>query len=361
MIPALNLNRQYENLKSEIDSAISRVLRSGHFILGPEVERFEEACAKYLGVRHAVGLNSGTDALVIGLRALNVGAGDEVITSPFSFFATAEAIETVGATPVFADVQLDTFNLDPADINRLINNRTKCVIPVHLFGRPADLYGEITQSIPILDDAAQSFGAMIDKRKIGSLGRAATFSFFPTKNLGAAGDAGLLVTNDDTIAQRARALRTHGSSRKYYNQEIGYNSRLDALQAAILGVKLPQVDAWTQRRREIASQYRKGLAGLFHVICPSDHPGHVYHQFTLRVTEGRRDALQKELREKGIETTVYYPLPIDALPVYRQKYTPRPNSLLLSQEVLSLPIWPEMEDVEIQEVLSTLRNAESLK
>jgi len=378
-VPPLDLTAQYANLQPEIQAAIARVLASGQFILGPEVAQFEQEVAAYLGVGHAIGVNSGTDALVISLRAFGIGPGDEVITTPFSFFATAESISLVGATPVFADVEAETFNLDPKEVATKITDRTKAIVPVHLFGRPAAMTRilEIAQahSLYVLEDAAQAFGARysgqcehcegdrcdanlrakITDGYVGSLGDAGAFSFFPTKNLGAYGDGGLIVTNDDRIAEVARMLRVHGSKGRYQNEILGYNSRLDALQAAILRAKLPYVAQWNQRRRQIAQLYNDRLAGLPGLTTPEVAPGHVFHQYTLRVANGRRNAIETALTAAGIGAMVYYPIPQDRLPVYAGRYEPNPVSDTLAAEVLSLPIWPEMEDEAIAEVTETIR------
>lgn len=378
-VPPLDLKTQYANLQAEIQAAVSRVLASGQFILGPEVAQFETEVAAYLGVRHAIGVNSGTDALVVGLRALGVGPGDEVITTPFSFFATAEAISMVGATPVFADVEIGTFNLDPKEVARKIAPRTKAIVPVHLFGRPAAMAQILelarAHGLPVLEDAAQSFGARYDGqcegcwgdrcsptlraeltgRFTGTLGNLAAFSFFPTKNLGAYGDGGLIATDDDRLAEMARMLRVHGSKGRYQNELLGYNSRLDALQAAILRVKLPYVAAWNQRRRQIARTYNALLADLPGLIVPEVCAGHVFHQYTLRATDGRRDALRAALAAADIGAMVYYPIPQDRLPVYAGRYERNPASDTLSAEVLSLPIWPEMSDETIAFVAQEVR------
>jgi dTDP-4-amino-4,6-dideoxygalactose transaminase len=362
-IPILDLRPQYESLKDEMHAAITRVLESGAFIMGPDVAAFEQEAAAYLGVKHAVGLNSGTDALFIALRALGIGPGDEVITTPFTFFATAEAISHVGATPVFVDANEHTFNIDPDLIEAKITPRTKAIIPVHLYGRPSDM-GKIMaiankHNLKVVEDCAQSFGAKYQGncngcdgncdsnehtgKHTGTIGHVGTYSFFPSKNLGAYGDGGMLATNDDAIADHARMLRVHGSRKKYYNEVVGYNSRLDTIQAAILRVKLPHVDAWNAARREVARQYNELLAGVEGIITPELPPGHVFHQYTVRITKGSRDDGQKKLAAAGIGTMVYYPVPQDQLPLYKGQYESYPVSDGLAREVLSLPIWPEIE------------------
>lgn len=379
-VPPLDLTAQYADLQTEIQAAIARVLTSGQFVLGPEVAQFEREVAAYLGVRHAIGVNSGTDALMISLRALGIGPGDEVITTPFSFFATAEAISLVGAKPVFADIEAETFNIDPKEIVTKISDRTKAIIPVHLFGRPAAMTQILeiarTHGLYVLEDAAQSFGACYggdcvhckgDRCDValraeladgytGSLGNVGAFSFFPTKNLGAYGDGGLITTDDDRIAEVARMLRVHGSKGRYQNEILGYNSRLDAIQAAILRVKLPYVAQWNQRRREIAKTYNELLSGIPDLTTPEISAGHVFHQYTLRIANGHRDAVKEALAEAGIIAMVYYPIPQDRLPVYAGRYEPNPASDTLAEEVLSLPIWPEMEEGAISTVANAIRS-----
>jgi len=345
-IPILDLRPEIEALWDELQEAITRVLRSGQFILGPEVNAFEQEVAAYLGVKHAIGLNSGTDALVIGLRALGIGSGDEVITTSFTFFATAEAISQVGATPVFVDIDPKSFNIDPNLIEEKITPRTKAILPVHLYGRPAEM-GAILDladqyGLKVLEDCAQAFGASYHGKKVGTLGHAGAFSFFPSKNLGAYGDGGLLVTNDDQVAETARMLRAHGARRKYFNEAIGYNSRLDALQAAILRVKLPHVDAWNQARREAARRYNELLDDVPGLELPEVSEGHVFHQYTVRVFEGRRDEVKRKLAEAGIGTMVYYPVPLHQLPVYASLGYALPETERAAGEVLSLPIWPQI-------------------
>jgi dTDP-4-amino-4,6-dideoxygalactose transaminase len=358
-IPILDLRPQYESLKLEIQAAITKVLERGDFIMGEEVKLFEAEVAAYLNVKHAIGLNSGTDALFIGLRA--IGAGDEVITTSFSFFATAEAILHVGATPVFVDIDESTFNLNPDLLEAAITERTKAIIPVHLYGRPCEM-GKIMaiaqkHNLKVLEDCAQSFGAKymgecsscdgscdskeLQNKFTGTIGQAGAFSFFPSKNLGAYGDGGMLVTNDDEIAETTRKLRSHGSIKKYHNEMIGYNSRLDTLQAAILRVKLPHVDSWNASRREHAGNYNN-LINQSDLITPGISAGHVFHQYTIRVTDKCRDDVQKILAEAGIGTMVYYPIAQDQLPVYKGMYAPQPLSIQVAKQVLSLPMYPEL-------------------
>jgi len=358
-IPILDLSPEIEELWDDLMAAITRVLRSGQFILGPEVEAFEREVAEYLGVKHAIGLNSGTDALVIGLRALGVGPGDEVITTPFTFFATAEAISLVGATPVFVDIDPKTFNIDPNLIPAAITPRTKAILPVHLYGRPAEMDAILAiaeeHGLKVLEDCAQAFGAAYQGKKVGTLGHAGAFSFFPSKNLGAYGDGGLLVTNDDGVAELARMLRAHGSKRKYYNEMVGYNSRLDALQAAILRVKLPHVDRWNEKRRQVAERYNQLLAGTPGLILPEVSEGHVFHQYTVRILGGKRDRVQQALAEAGIGTMIYYPVPIHRLLIYGHPEGTFLEAENASKEALSLPMHPALQSGDIHRVVAVLQ------
>jgi dTDP-4-amino-4,6-dideoxygalactose transaminase len=366
-IPILDLSHEVEELWDEINAAIQRVLRSTQFILGPDVQLFEQEVAAYLGVKHAVGLNSGTDALIIGLRALGIGPGDEVITTPFSFFATAESISSVGATPVFADIEERSFNIDPEEIRKAITPRTKAIMPVHLYGNPAAM-GQIMQiaaehNLKVIEDCAQSFGARYEGNYTGIIGQVGAYSFFPSKNLGAYGDGGLLATNDDQVAELARMLRAHGSKKKYHNEMVGYNSRLDTLQAAILQVKLPHVDRWNQMRRKVAYTYSALLKDLPGVIVPEISDGHVFHQYTIRLTHANRDGIQHKLKEAGIETMVYYPVPQDQLPVYKDPNSACPISKHFASQVLSLPIWPNLsleKQTRVVEVLLEAMPAEAI-
>ena len=379
-IPILDLTEQYQTLKDEIQAAVNGVLESGQFILGPEVQNFEREAAEYLGVKHAIGVNSGTDALVIALRALEIGPGDEVLTTPFSFFATAESISNVGAKPVFVDIEADTFNIDASKIEAAIGPRTKAIMPVHLYGNPAAMAKILeiarTHNLKVIEDCAQSFGAKyfgdcggceasckdeireaISGQLTGSIGDVGAFSFFPTKNLGAYGDAGLITTNDDAIAEQSRKLRVHGSLKRYSNEILGYNSRLDSLQAAILRVKLKYIDGWNLRRRTIAEAYTAGLQAVEGVLPPPIYKGHVFHQYTLRILNGCRDVVRDYLQGQGISTMVYYPIPQDRLPVYAGQYPAFTISDRLSQEVLSLPIYPELKEEAIERVVAGIKAA----
>jgi dTDP-4-amino-4,6-dideoxygalactose transaminase len=378
-IPILDLHPQVEALLPELLEAIEQVLRSTHYINGPSVQAFEQETAGLLGVKHAVGLNSGTDALVIALRALGIGPGDEVITSPFTFFATAEAISNVGARPVFVDVDPVTMNLDPDLLEAAITERTRAIIPVHLFGQPCDMAAIMgianRWQLNVVEDCAQSFGArfMVGSSKgggadyaalrrelsglhTGSIGTIGAFSFFPSKNLGAVGDGGLLTTNDDAIADSARMLRAHGGKAKYRNEILGYNSRLDELQAAILLVKLPYLLGWNFGRRCVAEEYHRVLAGHDQIRVPSVVQGHVFHQYTIQVPAGQRDRIQARLAEAGIDTLIYYPIPCHQLPVYQTSHAGVhcPNAEALAGQVLSLPIWPEMSEELVSMVAETV-------
>lgn len=356
----LDLRAEVAELRSELEAAIGRVLDSGQFIGGSEVEAFEFEVAEFLGVDHAVSLNSGTDALIIGLEALGVGPGDEVVTSPFSFFATSEAILRVGAKPVFGDIDPVTLNLDPATIERVLTDRTKALLPVHLFGLPCDMPALLDvarrHGLFVLEDAAQAFGARLAEcgdRRAGAIGDAGAFSFYPTKNLGAYGDAGLLATNDAELARRARSLRNHASSPedKYLHDGLGHNSRLDALQAAILRVKLPRVDAWNVARREVARGYRVELErfqadGL---VLPPLASGHVFHQFTLQLPEGRREAFQAALATAGVAFARFYPAPLTQQPRGR-RYGRAPQAAAACERVVSVPCYPRLPPGAILEV-----------
>nr|BAL55172.1 cell wall biogenesis regulatory protein [uncultured Acetothermia bacterium]BAL60213.1 cell wall biogenesis regulatory protein [Candidatus Acetothermum autotrophicum] len=373
-IPILDLKRQYQSIKAEIDNAIARVIESGQFILGPEVEAFEREVAQYLKVKHAIGVASGTDALWLALKAANVGPGDSVIVPSFTFFATAGAVCNVGATPVFADIDPKTFDIDPhfvrdlLESNAQLRDKTKAIIPVHLYGQPAEMDEilEIAQeyNLTVIEDAAQAIGARYRDRAVGTLGHLGCFSFFPTKNLGAYGDGGLVVTNDDALAERVRMLRVHGSKPKYYHHIVGTNSRLDALQAALLRVKLAHLDEWTHARQQIAAQYDQAFSQIDGLVVPYKAPDrtHIYHQYTIRVLGGRRDALQKYLKEHGISTEIYYPLPLHLQPCFAHlgyREGQLPESERASREVLSLPMFPELTGEEQNHVIKTVKDFSS--
>ncbi|MEM9150632.1 MAG: DegT/DnrJ/EryC1/StrS family aminotransferase, partial [Cyanobacteria bacterium P01_F01_bin.3] len=369
MIPILDLKPQHNELKEEIQSAIARVIESSAFIMGPDVRLFEQEVAQYLGVKHAIGVNSGTDALVIGLKALGIAPGDEVITTPFSFFATAESIGNVGAKPIFVDIEPDSYNINPHLIEAKISEKTKAIMPVHLYGRPAAMNQimEIAKAhnLKVIEDCAQSFGSSCENintsseqvgcecKLTGAIGDVGAFSFFPSKNLGAFGDGGLITTNDDQVAELAKSLRTHGASKKYHNERLGYNSRLDTIQAAVLRVKLPHINRWNEGRRRVAQTYNKFLSAVPSVITPECLPGHVFHQYTIRVPARHRDAIYQKLRERGIGCMIYYPVPQDRLPVYRGEYVSNPESESMSKGVISLPIWPDLDDKTIEKIANS--------
>ena len=374
-VPVLDVASELAPLRAGLDSAIARVLDSGQLVLGPEVEAFEAEAAAYLGVRHAVGLNSGTDALVIALRALGIGPGDEVITSPFSFFATSEAVQLVGAVPVFVDLAPESFALDPELVAAAITPRTAALLPVHLYGDAAPLAPLLelarTHDLRIVEDAAQAFGARYPQRcvgcrcdgagealrgrALGGIGDVGAFSFYPTKNLAALGDAGLLVTDDAGLARHARTLRNHGSERRYEHATLGYNSRLDALQAAALRVKLPHLDSWHRTRRTIAARYDHAFTDLPGVTTPPASEQHVYHQYTLRIADGRRDAIAAALAADGVASSVHYPTTLE-------RYGGRvhgqlSNAHAAANEVLSLPIYPSLGEERQAQVIDALRRA----
>ncbi len=362
MIPMVDLKLQYHQLQSEIDAAVAEVLESTAFILGPNVRSFEEEAASYLGVEYAVGCASGTDALHLALLAAGIGPGDEVITSAFTFIATAEAIAYVGATPVFVDIDERTMNLDLEAVARAIGKKTRAVLPVHLFGQPVDM-AELTMlaekhGLTIVEDCAQSFGADIAGRQTGSFGIAGCFSFFPSKNLGCYGDGGLITTSSERIRDHLLSLRNHGSSQRYHHQEIGYNSRLDEIQAAILRVKLRHIDRFNQERRRVAHRYNELLADTGITTPFEDGIGtHVFHQYTLR--SPRRDAIMKALQAREIACAIYYPVPLHRQEVFADvcENVSLPVTEAVAADCFSLPIYPEMSDEQIVTVTDTIRSA----
>lgn len=362
-IPLLDVSAEIESIWDEVTAAIQAVLKDGRFIMGPNVQAFEGEVAQYLGVKHAIACNSGTDALAMGVRALGVTSGDEVITTPFTFFATAEAISHVGAKPVFVDIDPQTYNIDVSLIEKAITAKTKAIVPVHLFGHAADMgpLMSIAQKhgLKVLEDTAQAFGSEYKGKKVAAIGDAGALSFFPSKNLGAFGDGGMFTTNDDEVAATVKMLRVHGARKKYYNETIGYNSRLDEIQAACLRVKLPHLDEWNEGRRQAAERYNALLADVDGVQTPfaADYTKHVYHQYTIRVSGGRRDALQSALNEQGVSTMVYYPVPCHKLPVYSGEGYVLPVAEKAADEVISLPIWPKIT-AEVQErVVAAIKSA----
>jgi len=361
-IPLLDLKTQYQSIKPEIDEAIQDVLNSGKFILGPHEKAFELEIADYLGVQHAVGLASGTDALIIALRAAGIGPGDEVIVPAYSFFATAGAVLQVGATPVFVDITADTYLIDPSLLPAALSERMRAIIPVHLYGQAADMDAILSfaqdHNLVVIEDNAQAFGAEYKGKKTGSLGHLGCLSFFPSKNLGGYGDGGMLVTNDAELAKQARILRTHGWQKKYFSEILGYNSRLDELQAAILRVKLKYVDSWNAQRRQVASWYDQALTEIgiqSPVVAPDQTP--VYHLYMVRFQH--RDRVQKALKDAGIASDIYYPqplhqcqpcvglsLPLQGLPISEQA----------SKELLALPLFPEMNMEQVELIIKTIQN-----
>ena len=369
-VPPFNLTRQYQTIAEEISAAVQDVLTSGCYIGGSLVERFEQQFAQYTGVSDSVACNSGTDALYLALRALQIGPGDEVITTPFTFIATAEVISVIGAKPVFVDIDAKTFNLDIAKLEAAITKQTKAIIPVHLFGQPVDMTTLMAiaseHKIAVIEDSAQAVGAEWAGQKVGSIGHIGCFSFYPTKNLGACGDGGAVTTNDPVLASRIRMLREHGMSRvRYRHEETGINSRLDALQAAILEIKLRYLDQWNNARSEIAAKYQELLQPLPGVVIPQEASGGraVWNQYTIRLTkdgnDGYRDKVRNELQQLGISSTVYYPLPLHLQPVYQDlgyQVGQLPIAEQACHEVLSLPMFPELSFEEQQQVVYGLKD-----
>jgi dTDP-4-amino-4,6-dideoxygalactose transaminase len=363
MIPMVDLKRQYQTIKSEIDTAVGEVLEQAQFILGPNVGKLEEEVAAYHGLPYAVGVANGTDALLLALRACGIKAGDEVITTPFTFIATAEVIALLNATPVFVDICPDTFNIDPGKIAAKITSRTKAIIPVHLFGHPADMAPimeiAIKNNLKVIEDCAQAFGAKYHGQNVGTIGDAGCFSFFPSKNLAGYGDGGMVITKSEEIARQIKILRNHGSSVRYYHQAVGYNSRLDEIQAAIIRVKLKQIDKFNTARRQNAAAYR-AVINKKEIILPSVAPGceHVYHQFTIRTKN--RDLLAAALQEKDIASAIYYPVPLHRQEVFLNLYNfsvELPLSETCAREVLSLPMFPELNQKEIKLIADVINNA----
>jgi dTDP-4-amino-4,6-dideoxygalactose transaminase len=359
-VPIIDLVRQHKKIEEELVEAFKRVLNSGQFILGNELEAFEKQAAEYLGVKYALGVGNGTDALTIALHAIDVGPGDEVITTPFTFFATAETIAMRGAKPVFVDVEDSTLNIDVSKIEEKITKKTKAILPVHIFGQGAKMEKilEIAKkyNLKVIEDTAQGFGAKRNGKYLGSFGDLGTFSFFPTKNLSCLGDGGLITTNDETLASKIKMLRVHGSSKKYYHEFLGYNSRLDAVQAAFLSVKLKYIDIWNETRRQIASIYNKELSYYVRVPHVDEGNEHIYHQYTIR-TE-KRDSLMEFLNKKNISTQVHYPIPLHlqpALSFLGYKEGDLPVAERAAKEVLSLPIFPEMTDSEVEYVIESVK------
>jgi dTDP-4-amino-4,6-dideoxygalactose transaminase len=365
-VPLLDLGRQHGPLLDELTAALRRVCQSGAFVLGPEVKNLEKAVAEYCRVKHAIGCASGSDALLLALMACDIGPGDEVIMPSFTFFATASAATRLGAKPVFADIDPATFNVDPAAVGRLVTRATKAILPVHLFGQCADMDTIIKiankAKVPIIEDCAQSIGAEWNGRRAGDIGAIGCFSFYPTKNLGGAGDGGMLTTNDDQLAEKLRLLRQHGMNPRYYHKVVGVNSRLDSFQAAVLNVKMPHLDQWTELRQANAARYGELFAevGLDRVLtAPRAMPvcRHVWNQYVIRVPDGRRDVLREFLAKAKIGSEIYYPLGLHDQECFRYlDYKPGdlPETDRAAREVLALPIFPELTAEEQQCVVARI-------
>jgi dTDP-4-amino-4,6-dideoxygalactose transaminase len=360
-IQMVDLKRQYLNIKSEIDSAIQEVIDSTQFILGKKVAEFEKNASEYLGVKHAVGVANGTDALQIAMMALGIGKDDEVITTPFTFVATTETIVMLGAKPVYVDIDPETYNINPKKIKEKITDKTKAILPVHLYGNPAEM-DEILSiakeyNLFVIEDSAQGFGAEYKGKKVCSFGDVACISFFPSKNLGCYGDGGMVVTNNDEIHEKVRMIANHGSKVRYLHERLGMNSRLDALQAAILNVKLKYIDEWNNQRIQNANLYSERLKGLKQVVTPTfaDYSKHIFHQYTIKVEN--RDELQKFLASKNIPTAIHYPIPLHLQPAF--KGFADEGSLPLAEEaaknVISLPMHPDLKVEEIDYITNSIK------
>jgi dTDP-4-amino-4,6-dideoxygalactose transaminase len=360
-VPFIDLGRQHKPIKKELMQAFERVLDSNKFVLSDEVKKFEEEVAAYVGTKYAIGVSNCTNALLLSLRALGVSPGDEVITTPFTFIATAEVIAIIGAKPVFCDIEPDTFNIDAGKIKACISARTKAVMPVHLYGQSADMdkIMKIAQDHPlkIIEDMAQSLGARYKGKMTGTFGDTACISYYVTKNLSALGDAGMILTSDQELDTKIRAYRVHGASKKYYHDFLGYNDRLDAMQAAFLRIKLRYYDKWNEQRREIAKKYDEALKDV--VVTPKISEGNetIYHQYTIRTN--RRDELKGFLKEKGIDTAIHYPMPLHLQPAFKYlgyKEGDFPEAEKAAREVLSLPIQQDLTDDEITHVIENIRD-----
>lgn len=365
-VPLLDLQAQYETIRDEVRAAVGRVFDSQHFVLGAEVQALEEEIARYSQTKFAIGCASGSDALLLALMSCGIGPGDEVITTPFSFFATASTIARLGAKPVFVDIDQQTYNLDPSLVAPAMTDHTKAIVPVHLYGQCAamDPLIELSQSrgVAIIEDAAQAIGAEDAQRRAGSMGTIGCLSFYPSKNLGGAGDGGMLVTSDLDHARRLHTLRVHGEASKYHHEVIGINSRLDALQAAVLRAKLPHLDEWTTARQRKAQQYElmfidAGLAEQIAVPFVRGNTRHIFHQFVIRVPDGRRDALREHLRESGVGTDVYYPVPLHLQKCFAYlgyQSGDFPVAEKAAQETLALPVYPELTDEQQDYVVNAI-------
>ena len=361
MIPIFDSKRQYAQIGAEVEKAVCEVLRSGCYILGPNVKALESELAEYIGCKYTVALNSGTDALHIALRALNIGEGDEVITTAFTFVATAEAIGIVGAKPVFVDIDENTYNIDPAKIEAAITSKTKAIIPVHLYGQPCDMDAIMSiankHNLKVIEDCCQAIGASFKGQRVGTFGDIGCYSFYPTKNLGAMGDGGLCTVNSEELRDRLISLRNHGSMVRYHNDELGINSRLDEIQAAILRIKARHIDEWNSKRRELATNYNRLFASCSDIQTPVelDNTYCVYHQYTVKIPN--RDEIHKMLGEKGIGAMLYYPIPLHLQKVNAYVGMGK-GSLPITEKntecVISLPMFPELTFEEQETIASTL-------
>ena len=364
-VPLLDVNRQNSKLREAAIEKFAKIFDSGVFILGEDVEIFEKNVASYLGVKHAIGVSSGTDALLIALMALGIGNGDEVICPSFTFFATAGSIARVGATPVFADIDRETYNISLDEIKKKVTKRTKAIIPVHLFGQSADIDDIVKFSdsigVPVIEDCAQSFGAKRNGKQTGTFGEIGCFSFYPSKNLGGFGDAGLVCTDDDEIAERLRILRVHGARSQYNHEIVGGNFRIDTIQAALLNLKLPHVDEYIESKRRNAKMYLSELRNIDGIVLPKEKDGnfHTWHQFTVRIKNGMRDKVLESLRKSGVGCNVYYPIPLDRQKCFEDYISGDFTKVAdeVSKDVISLPIFPELTTEEILYVCDTLKKS----
>lgn len=361
-VPFVDLRRQYDTIKGEINTKIVETLQDAHFILGENVENFEKEFANYCNLKHGIGVASGSDALTLSLKVIGVGEGDEVITVPNTFIATVDAISRNGAKPIFVDIDPETYNIDVTQIEEKITDKTKAISPVHLYGQPADM-DEIIKigreyNLMIIEDACQAHGSEYKGKKVGSIGDVGCFSFYPAKNLGAYGDGGIIVTNNEEIAERIKMLRNYGQSKKYYHDFVGYNSRLDEIQAAVLQVKLRYLDEWNEKRREHAKLYNELLEKVPGIEKPieKDYAKHVYHLYVIRCEN--RDKLQRYLGSKGVSTGIHYPIPVHLQKAYKQLGYKQEDFLITekySTEILSLPMFPELLDDEIEYVVKCIK------
>jgi dTDP-4-amino-4,6-dideoxygalactose transaminase len=364
-VPLLDLRAQHESLREELLAAMHRVMDAQQFVLGPDVQTFEDEIARYIKVKHAIGCASGSDSLLLALLALGIAAGDEVITSPFTFFATAAAIARVGARPVFVDIDPLTYNIDASAIEAAISPRTRAIMPVHLYGQCAEMSRlleiSVRHDLPVIEDAAQAIGSEDCGRSAGSMGKIGCFSFYPTKNLGGAGDGGLLSTDDDALARRLRTLRVHGGTMEYHHREVGINSRLDTLQAAVLRVKLKYLDGWSEERRKKAQRYNQLFQEAkieFELIPPfvREETRHIFHQYVVRVPQ-HRDAIIKHLDHKGVGTKIYYPVPLHEQECFQHlgyKKGAFPEAERAARETVALPCFPELTEEQQHYVVDAI-------